>query len=305
MTYDVLVYGPLFCDLIFTDLPEMPRLGREIFAKNFTIAVGGSAIVAAGLHRLGAKVGLIADLGSDPMSQLAAQLLDDIGLDSRLIRQHDHPLPQITAALSFPQDRAFVTCFEKPAEPVDLAPILRDHPAQHLHIGSFLGAFDVLDVPAIAHAAGMTISLDPGWDEAALRDPRLHQMMTELDFFLPSRSELCYMLDETDTESALDKAVQAIRQGKIIMKNGVEGAVARGKNLAEVVPALPVTPVDTTGAGDAFDAGFIYGLLQDYSLHDCLRYGAVCGALTTTVVGGATGTPPLEEVQKWLSKLQS
>ena len=132
MTYDVIVYGPLFCDLIFTDLPGMPELNTEIFAGDFTIAIGGSAIVAVALHRLGAKVGLIAELGNDPMSRMVATMMDDIGLDRTLIREHPRPLPQITVALSFPQDRAFVTRFERPESPPDLQSILSQHPSKHL-----------------------------------------------------------------------------------------------------------------------------------------------------------------------------
>lgn len=300
MTFDALVYGPIFCDLIFTDLPEMPSLGTEIFAGNFTIAVGGSAIIAVGLRRLGAKVGLIADLGNDPMSRLAVQLLDDLGVDQTLIRQHDHPLPQITVALSFPEDRAFITRFERPEAPIDLAPILAEHQARHLHISSFLAAFDAPNAPALAHAAGMTISMDPGWDEAALRDPRLIDMVRELDYFLPSCSELCFMLDQPDSEKAMEQAAALMQGGLIIMKDGANGAVANGKSVRVSVPTVSITPVDTTGAGDSFDAGFIYGLVNGYDLKTSMRYGAVCGALTTTAVGGAVGTPTLQEVQKWL-----
>lgn len=298
--YDVIVYGPLFCDLIFTDLPEMPSLGTEIFAGGFTVTVGGSAIVAAGLQKLGAKVGLVADLGNDALSRVVAQVLDDLNIDRTLVRQHPHPLTQLTVALSFPDDRAFITRCEKPDKPADLAAILEQYPTRHVHMGSFLSVFDVPDACQIAHAAGATISMDPGWDEAALRDPRLHHMMTELDYFLPSRSELCFMMDEDDDEKALDKAVAQMEHGSIIMTNGAEGAVARGATLRELVAPIKVNPIDTTGAGDAFDAGFLYALTQDYTIQDCMRYGAICGALTTTVIGGATGTPTLEDVQKWL-----
>ena len=126
MTYDILVYGPLFCDLIFTDLPDMPTLGTELFAGDFTVTVGGSAIVAAGLQKLGANVGFIADLGNDPVSGLARQVLDDMNIDRALIREHPHPLPQVTVALSFPEDRAFITRFERPKQPHDLAAILNN-----------------------------------------------------------------------------------------------------------------------------------------------------------------------------------
>ncbi|MCB9459692.1 MAG: carbohydrate kinase family protein [Anaerolineaceae bacterium] len=305
MGYDALVYGPLFCDVIFTGMDTFPTLGTEIFAQDLTIAIGGSAIIAAGLHRLGAKVGLIADLGNDRFSRIAADLLDELGIDRTLIRQHDYPLPQLTVALSYPHDRAFITRFEKPTEPPDLKEILREHPSRHLHVCSFLAAYDALNAVEIAHGAGTTVSFDPGWDEDALKDETIHRIAAEVDIFMPSRSELCYMMGEDDTETALQKALGRMSGGAIVMKNSAEGVLARSATQSIAVPALPVTPIDTTGAGDAFDAGFIYGLVNDYSLEDCCRYGAVCGALATTAVGGATGTPTHEEVKTWLSKLPS
>lgn len=305
MSYDILVYGPLFCDLVFAELPSMPLLGTEIYAQDFAVAVGGSAIVAAALHRLGLRVGLIAELGNDPMSRLTETLLDDLGLDLRLIRRHAHPLPQVTAALTFPQDRAFITRFVQPDTPPDLAAILRDNPAKHLHISSFLAAFETPDAAQVAHAVGMTASMDPGWDEAALRDPRLHNMIAELDVFLPNRSELCWAMEHDDAAQALARAEAMMPRGLVVMKDGRDGAVARGRDVSERAPVLPVTPVDTTGAGDAFDAGFLYGFIQQMPLQTCLRYGGVCGALATTALGGATAVPTLQEAQSWLSKLPS
>lgn len=305
MKYDVLVYGPLFCDLIFTGLPGMPELGTEIFSEEFTITIGGTAIVAAGLHRLGAKVGFIADLGNDMLSRVAGQMLDEMGIDRTLIREHPHPLPQITVALSFPQDRAFVTRFEKPKTPVDLPALLRNHSAKHLHISSFLAALENPDAPRIAHEAGLTVSFDPGWDEIALRDPRLKAIIAELDVFLPSESELCYIMDEDNIEQALAKAAALMPNGQVILKQGKRGATAYRHNYREQVPALPVTPIDTTGAGDSFDAGFLFQYAQGADLTRCLQYGAVCGALSTTKIGGATAAPTHEEVKQWLSKLPS
>ena len=168
MQYDILVYGPTFCDIIFTDLPGIPTLGTEVFAGDLNVAVGGSAIVAAGLHRLGLRVGLIADLGTDPFSQIVRNLLDDLGLQQRLIREHPHPLPRTTVALSFPSDRAFVTRFQAPDSPIDLGKTLGNHPARHLHICSFLAALETPAAADLAHANGMTVSMDPGWDERAL-----------------------------------------------------------------------------------------------------------------------------------------
>lgn len=303
MDYDILVQGPIFCDLIFTDLPSMPVLGTEIFSGDFTVTVGGSAIVAVGLQRLGANVGLIADIGNDPLSKLLKTLLQDMDVDTTLIREHPYPLPQVTAALSFPHDRAFVTRFVKPENPVDLAELLSEHTAKHIHLSSFLGALEITDACRIAHKAGLTVSMDPGWDEDALRDPRLHEMITELDVFLPSQSELCYIADNEDVEQALSQIFATMNDGMIVLKRGKEGAMAYGDDLRVTVPALPVTPIDTTGAGDSFDAGFLFRYIQDAPLTDCLKYGAICGALSTTKAGGATSAPTHEEVKQWLSKL--
>jgi sugar/nucleoside kinase (ribokinase family) len=304
--YDILVYGPIFCDLIFTDLPGMPVLGEELFAGAFTVTVGGSAIVAAALHKLGARVGLIADLGSDPLSQVARQLLDELGLERALIREHPHPLPQVTVALSFPHDRAFITRFQRPAAPPDLTAILQTHPAKHLHVCSFLAALDTPDAAPIAHAAGMTISMDPGWDEAALRDPRLLAMIADLDLFMPNESELCHIAGSPDVAQAAARVLGMMRGGMLVVKQGAAGATALAAHQAPVhAPALPVTPVDTTGAGDAFDAGFLSQSIQGSSLADCMRFGAICGGLSTTAPGGIDALPTLTEVAQWLAKSPS
>lgn len=304
--YDVLVYGPLFCDLIFTGMPGMPVLGEELFADDLTITVGGSAIVAAGLHRLGVRVGLIAELGNDGFSQIIRELLDDLGVDRSLIREHPHPLPQLTVALSFPQDRAFVTRFERPATAPDLAQILSDHPARHLHVYGFLAALENPDAAIIAHEAGLTVSLDTGWDEAALRDPRLRAMVDEVDIFLPSEPELCTIAGIKDPEQAARRLIPIRPNAVTVVKRGARGvAVYTHEANALEIPAIPVTPVDTTGAGDAFDAGYLYAFLQDHSLKRCAQIGSICGGLATTVPGGAPALPTHTEVEQWLSKLPS
>jgi len=306
MQADVHVYGPIFCDLVFTGLPGLPVLGTEQFADDLAIALGGSAIVAVGLHRLGARVGLIAELGSDPLSGVMRHLLDDSGLDRTLIREHPQPLPQVTVALSFPRDRAFVTRFERPAAPPDLAALLRDHPAQHLHISSFLAALETPDAARIAHEAGLTVSMDPGWDEAALRDPRLRAMIDELDFFLPSESELCTIAQTDDLDQAAARLLPSRAGAAVVVKRGAHGATAYTKeHTALSVPAIPITPVDTTGAGDAFDAGFLYAYTRGHGLETCMHYGSICGGLATTAPGGPSALPSRSEVETWLSKLPS
>lgn len=307
MTYDILVYGPIFCDLIFTDLPGMPALGTEIFAGDLTASVGGSAIVAAVLHNLGVRVGLIAELGSDPFSDVLRRLLDELGLDRSLIREHPHPLPQVTAALSFAHDRAFVTRFQRPAAPPDLAAILYAHPAKHLHVCSFLAALETPDACAIAHAAGMTVSMDPGWDEAALRDPRLAAMIADLDLFMPSEMELCHIAGARDVTTAVAQTHASMRRGALVLKQGAAGATAYPRDGQPPVhtPALAVQAIDTTGAGDAFDAGFLSRYVQGAPLEACMRAGVVCGGIAVTAPGITRVLPNFKGMEAWFAKLPS
>jgi hypothetical protein len=306
MTYDVLVYGPVFCDLIFTDLERMPHLGEELYAGDFTATVGGSAIVAVGLRKLGARVGLIADLGNDPLSQIVRQTLENLGLDLTFVRQHDYPLPQVTAALSFPNDRAFVTCFRQPQTAVDLAALLRVHSAKHLHVCSWLAAQASPNICDLVHALGMTLSLDPGWDADALRDPRLAALIADLDLFMPNEKELCHIAGVDHSRGAVAQILSTMKRGKIILKQGATGATAYSAGEEPIyVAALPVTPIDTTGAGDAFDAGFLSQFVRGVSLEECMRMGVVCGGLSTTARGGIGALPTLTEANEWLAKLRS
>jgi len=305
--YDVLVYGPIFCDLIFTDLPSMPVLGKEIFASDLSISVGGSAITAVGLHRLGARVGLITDLGNDPLSNVAFQILEEFGIDRSLVHKHPYPLQQVTVALSFAKDRAFITRFQRPQNAQDLAGIFNKYSTQHLHVCSLLAVLDAPDAINVAHAAGATVSMDPGWDDQLLQDSRISAFIEELDIFMPSETEIQEITQMEDLKKAIHQTIHKLRHGDLVIKIGSKGAIGyQNKEQKETrVSSISITPVDTTGAGDAFDAGFLFAYLKGLSFHTCMQYGVVCGGLTTTAPGGATAFPTLTEVQKWLLKLPS
>jgi hypothetical protein len=305
--FDVIVFGPVFCDLTFTGLPGLPQLGKEHFADDLTVTLGGSGIVAAGLRRLGLKVGLIANLGSDRFSKILWSLLEEHDIDRSLIQRHPDPLNQVTVALSYPEDRAFVTLFEEPDTPVDLERIVSHASARHFHISSVLTSLAAPGAVQLFNKTGATVSADPGWDEDALRSPQVLSAYKSLDFFLPSESELRHMARENDLKQAMKKMDALLNARALIVKQSTQGVCAylpkRGETLS--LPALKLEAVDTTGAGDAFDAGFIYGCLQGAPLQDCMAYGVVCGGLTTTIRGGTKGFPTIEEMKKWREKLQS
>jgi len=302
MAFDALVFGPMFCDLVFTGMKKMPALGEEIFAEDLTIAPGGSAIAAIGMQRLGVRVGLAADLGSDVFSGILWELLQTYELDRSLIRRLPQPLPQVTVAISFPEDRAFLTRFAAAGDPLDTQTLLQESGARHLHVGSFLPLFQCPEIVQNAHAAGMTVSLDPGWDEEGLRDPRLQQAVRDLDFFLPSRSELCFFAGEQDPDSAAIKVAGMMDHGALIVKCGALGARAylQPDGTRIQTAALDVEVVDTTGAGDAFDAGFLAACLEGLPIEESMRWGTTCGSLAATGIGGPGSLPHREELFQWL-----
>jgi sugar/nucleoside kinase (ribokinase family) len=301
-SFDVIVYGSVYCDFIFTGLPGMPRLGEELYASGLHFELGGSAIVAAGLNKLGIKVGLLADLGTDPFSQMAWDMLKEIGLDRTLIRRFEIPLKQVTVALSFPKDRAFITCFQQPDKPPNIQSILNEYPSKHIHICGFKPALDSPQINQVAHQLGTTVSFDPGWDQRILKDQNLRKILQDVDIFMPNKVEMCHLTGESDLDLAASMLLDEMPNGTLIVKDGSYGAYgfASNNNVKIHTPAISVKPIDTTGAGDSFDAGFLFAFLQEKPLASCMQYGSICGSLSTTAIGGISGFPTLEEVEKWL-----
>jgi sugar/nucleoside kinase (ribokinase family) len=169
--------------------------------------------------------------------------------------------------------------------------------ARHLHLGSLFLLHNLLpDIPrlfATAQANGLTTSVDTNYDPAEQWDNDLAQVFEHTDIFLPNQTELCAIAGQAEVRSALNTLSQRIPL--IAVKLGPDGAMAqRGREIIRA-EALPITVVDSTGAGDSFDAGFIYGYLAGWELARSLRMACVCGALSTRAAGGTAAQATLAE----------
>jgi len=297
--YEVLVVGRIFCDLIFTNLPDIPKPGQEVFAEQLDVVAGGSFITAVALHRLGLRVGLVADLGNDIFSQFIASLIEGEGLEAELICYHPQPLFQVSVALSFPRDRAFVTKLDPLPTRRNMSDLLARHPARHLHLCTLEAGLTYPDLPHLAHNYGLTVSLDCG-QAGSLEASHIQELIKSIDVFLPNAAEACALTGCQSSAEALHHLSHYVPT--VVVKQGADDVIAKTGNQTEQLPTLPIKSVDTTGAGDAFDAGFIYAFLKDLSLRDCLRHGIITGGLSTTAPGGITAVPTLKEVHSWLSK---
>jgi sugar/nucleoside kinase (ribokinase family) len=283
--HDVLLVGDYFLDLVFTGLPAMPELGQEVFGTGFEMLIGGAFNTAAAMSRLGLRVAWAGDFGNDDFSALALSHAEEERIDLSLSIRHDRPLRRVTVAASFPADRAFISYVDQePAVPAAFK-ALRAASARVACIGGTVwGGKNQIGL-LLARARRMRILMDGnGSDAACLSDPAVRRALGAVDVFMPNLREALRLTGASDACSALQALGPLCRL--VVIKAGPAGAYALARGAAPVhVPAITVTPVDTTGAGDSFNAGFVKAWLEERPLLECLRWGNAVGGLSTTAAG--------------------
>lgn len=278
----VLCTGRLYCDLVMSGLSAAPEAGKEVYANGLVMAAGGGAyITAAYLAAMGREVGLASVIPAEPFASQIAEELGAAGivLDACV----GAPLgadPQITVAMVTGGDRAFVTRRSGAAIPETVAAQIASGQFAHLHIGELASLADMPQVVVLAKAAGMTVSVDCAWDAEILARDDLAGLLRGVDVFLPNRAE---------AEALLRHAALADYADLVVVKNGPDGADAMTGGATTTRPALKVEVVDTVGAGDAFNAGFLDRWLDGCALADCLDAGAYVAGVALARQGGARG----------------
>ncbi|WP_049622149.1 carbohydrate kinase family protein [Frateuria defendens] len=303
----VLVAGEINVDLVFSGCATLPAFGREMLAEGFRQGPGSSSMICAmGLARLGEPVAFAGRAGRDAWGDACVAALREAGIDVVAVRQEEALRTGVTVALSAAHDRALVTypgaVAALRAEDVGDDLLAR---AGHLHVSSYyLQAAlrpGLRELFARARRAGLTTSLDPGFDPAQCwRDEGFAALLEQVDVFLPNALEACAISGE-DTPA---RALHAFANGRTrtVVKCGGEGCIAldeEGRTLA--VPAFPVVAVDSTGAGDSFDAGFLHAWRRALPLRECLRWGSACGSLSTRGLGGTACQPGEADVRHLLA----
>ncbi|MEJ6396131.1 carbohydrate kinase family protein [Gymnodinialimonas sp. 2305UL16-5] len=271
----VLCAGRLYCDLVFTDLDAAPAAGREVFAGGLNLRAGGGAfITAAYLGREGLEAGLITTRPAAPFDQLLDQEIAGAGITAHFVDGTACEAPQVTVAFPQNNDRAFLTRRVGAAIP----PLSALPKAAHLHIGELTTALEHGDLIPMARAAGMTISLDCAWDAAALGQPGIAQTIASVDLFFPNEAE--------QAELARN-GVSAAPRIATIVKRGVAGAEYRpATGNVLTAPAFQAVVRDLTGAGDAFNGGFLAAWLAGRGPSEALIQGNRLGAEAVSQIGG-------------------
>ena len=305
----ILIAGELNVDLVLQNYSSFPALGREVLIEDVSLTLGSSsAICASALAKLGDQVTFIGKLGCDSWGDLCIGSLTSTGVDcSQIIRD---PLLKtgITVSVTAHHDRALMTylgSIEKLRAEEVSDPCLKV--CDHLHVSSFFLQRglrpELRTLLARARANGLTTSLDPGFDPTETWGADLIETLTEVDVFLPNEIELEAI---TGRENRAD-ALRALDNGRtlVVAKLGREGCMSIQNRKIITLPAFPVVPIDTTGAGDSFNAGFLHAWLRREGLEEAMRFGAACGALSTLGTGGVASQATEAQARQFIAEHES
>lgn len=255
-------------------------MGTETFADDLSLHAGGGAfITAAAFSALGWQSALLATLPATPFDAVVCDDIEKSGVETNYCRPADHGASaQLTVAITGRDDRAFLSNKSGSAMPeIEFS----SGQFRHLHIGELRSLVEHPDLIEKARAAGMTISLDCSWDAELLsKGSEMGAFISSVDVFLPNESEFDHLI-----QSGWDEGTASLT----IVKCGSEGAKALEKGIWITAPATPAKVVDATGAGDAFNGGFLSAWLAGNSLLNCLAEGNRCGLISIGQTGGTGG----------------
>jgi sugar/nucleoside kinase (ribokinase family) len=298
---DVFLSGQVFMDMIFTGLPGLPPPGTEVFTDGLGSAPGGAANIAVAMSRLGLRVGLAAPFGDDMFGAylwrtLAEQEGIDLGHSRRIT---GWPTP-VTVSLAYDSDRSMVT-YAMPLPDLetggtgDAEAVLGSPPP------AARACFIDIEHPVPGWAkemrrSGAAVFADIGWDATETWSSQVLDRLEHVDVFLPNAVEaMAYTRTSTPEDAA--RALSA-RVPVVVVKRGGAGAIAIDSATGEVAEtdALPVRPLDATGAGDVFGAGFLFGTLAGLPLVERLRFANLCAGLSVRHRSGSLGAPCWGEI---------
>lgn len=286
---EIVVAGEVNVDLILREVPPL-ELDTEKMAAGMDLILGGSSsITAFNLARLGARVGFIGVLGEDFFGRYCAERLRWAGVDLKHLRWMPGTKSGITvwntrgsrrAGVTYPGTIEMLRASDVPSEYLQRA--------RHLHVGAYFYLKKLhRGAPALfrrARSLGLTTSLDCNYDPAETWDSGIRRVLKETDIFFPNEIEARRLTGERRVKAAAEQLSKLARI--VVVKRGARGALVTSGGETFAVPAVRTRVVETTGAGDSFNAGFLTRFVRGASLEECARAGAEAGARAVTRVGG-------------------
>ncbi|HWQ47261.1 MAG TPA: carbohydrate kinase family protein [Longilinea sp.] len=302
--FDILVVGELNADIILNG-DVTPSFGQvEKLVSDASLVLGSSsAIFACGAARLGLKVAFVSKVGQDTLGEYCIQVLKNHQIDTSGVVVDPGVKTGMSIILNRGVDRAILTYpgSMKEFTYLDINPVLIEH-TRHLHMGGYylLSSLQpqAVQLFGIARGKGVTTSLDTNYDPSDRWDIDLEPLLRVTDVFLPNETEVLKISREASVEAGLQKLSQ--QAGIVVVKQGAQGAIAQKGVHVHRAAGLSIQVVDTVGAGDTFDVGFLYGFLHHWEITKSLHMGCVCGSLSTRQAGGTAAQPTVNEALEFL-----
>jgi len=306
---DLMVAGDVVPDLVLGDISGEIKFGQaDNIAEQGVLTVGGSSsIMACGAAQLGLRVAFVGVVGDDAagrfmLEELAARGVDVSGcvvLPARATAVCVHLLRP-----GAERDRAMISWLGCDGElTAQMVRASLSRPARHFHVGSFYLlpklAPDLANLFSDLRQLGCSTSLDPQGDPRGRWDGGLREVLRQTDFFFPNRNEAIAVAEKVGGQAQLSGEPLLRSLGALgpvpVVKCASEGAYALDGARVVHVKAPLIKPVDTIGAGDSFDAGFVYGHLQGWPVTKSLAFAVACGSLSGRRAGGVLGQARVEE----------
>lgn len=293
--------GATNVDLLYQGFDRLAGVGEELYCKDFSLQLGGGLpATLINLGRLGIETKIATELGNDIFSNFAKEKFIENGVEpTNLYNGEDIPL-NITSAIILPKDRTFYSYGKGSIEPDEKAmetfyDIAKGAKICMMQMGGFLPVYKKLK------EEGTILVLDTGWDDE-MSFEKYDEYLSVADFYTPNRKEA---LRITGTDNEKD-AAYALKKyfDKVVVKVDADGCIGIDGDDYFFCPSVEeFKNVDSTGAGDAFLAGFMYGLFYDYPLKDCIEYGNITGGKAVTAVGALSGYVSEKELLEYKSKM--
>jgi sugar/nucleoside kinase (ribokinase family) len=300
-----LVVGDANVDIIVSGINGFPVLGQELSCESFSMHLGGSSANSAScLAGLGADVSFWGKVGADAFGDFVLREFQQRHIDTGNVIQDSLIHTGACVALSYSSDRALISYLVSIASlqfqdfPIDLLGEF-----DHLHSGSIFIQEglkpDFVRLFKMAKEHSLTTSLDSGWDPAGRWQIDFQSLLPFVDYFLPNEAEALHITGKGSIEDAIEELGKC--GSTIIVKRGERGALARAGNQVWQASAFEIDAVETTGAGDCFNAGLLYALIENgQEISAALQFANGCGAIGASTPGGASARLTSEEVHRFI-----
>ncbi len=308
MQLDCLSVGVLVADHLCSPIPHLPRAGELVLADRLQLAIGGCAANAAiDLARLGVRVGAIGCVGQDAFGRFIVETLEAAGVEASGIVRLEGVGTSGTLIINVQgEDRRFVHAMGANAHfKAEHIPAERVRQVKVLYVGGYL-LMPALEQDSLAElfrqarAWGVKTVLDIVLPGPGDYWPRLAQLLPETDVFLPNEDEAAAITGERDPRRQAERFKEA-GAGTVVITCGGRGSVLVTDGLRLEAGVYPATYVGGTGAGDAFDAGYIAGLLEGADPQRCVEWGSVLGASCVRAVGATESVFSRAEAEAFMS----